>query len=47
MGRIDLMEAEAVMDLINSQNDLARQIAINELQGYGSNLIKKLREDFN
>ena len=39
------MEAEAVMDLINSQNDLARQIAINELQGYGSNLIKKLRED--
>ena len=44
-GRIDLMEAEAVMDLINSQNDLARQIAINELQGYGSNLIKKLRED--
>lgn len=44
-GRIDLMEAEAVMDLINSQNDLSRQIAINELQGYGSNLIKKLRED--
>ena len=44
-GRIDLMQAEAVSDLISSQNDKARQVAIKGLQGYGSNLIKDLRND--
>ena len=44
-GRIDLMQAEAVSDLINSKTDKARKIAINGLRGNGSNLIKKLRED--
>ena len=44
-GRINLMEAEAVMDLINGKTEEARRIAINNLQGMGSNLISQLRED--
>ena len=44
-GRIDLMEAEAVMDLINGKTEEARKIAIQELNGNGSKLISKLRED--
>lgn len=44
-GRIDLMQAEAVSDLINSKTDKSRKIAINGLRGNGSNLIKNLRDD--
>jgi len=44
-GRIDLMEAEAVMDLINGKTEEARRLAINQIQGEGSKLIKKLRSD--
>ncbi len=44
-GRINLMEAEAVMDLINGKTEEARKMAIKELEGLGSNLIKKLREE--
>ncbi len=44
-GRINLMEAEAVMDLINGKTEEARRIAINNLQGLGSSLISKLRQD--
>ena len=44
-GRIDLMEAEAVMDLINGKTEEARKIAISELNGSGSKLISNLRED--
>lgn len=44
-GRIDLMEAEAVMDLINTKTDSSRKISINQLQGYGSKMIKDLRND--
>ena len=44
-GRINLMEAEAVMDLINGKTEQSRRIAINNLQGMGSNLIKRLRND--
>ena len=44
-GRIDLMEAEAVMDLINGKTEEARKIAIQELNGRGSEYISKLRED--
>ena len=44
-GRIDLMEAEAVMDLINGKTEEARKIAIQELNGKGSKLISNLRED--
>jgi len=44
-GRIDLMQAEAVSDLINSENDKARKVAINGIKGNASNLIKDLRHD--
>ncbi len=43
-GRIDLMEAEAIMDLINSETEKERKVAINNLQGNSSNLIKELRK---
>ena len=44
-GRIDLLEAEATMDLISSATDKARKISINTLTGETSNLIKDLRSD--
>ncbi len=44
-GRIDLMEAEAVMDLINGKTEEARKIAMSNLNGTGSKLISKLREE--
>lgn len=44
-GRIDLLEAEATMDLISSATDKARKISINTLTGETSNLIKDLRND--
>ena len=44
-GRIDLMEAEAVMDLINGKTEEARKVAIKELNGNGSKLISNLREE--
>ncbi len=43
-GRIDLMQAEAVSDLINSETEKERKIAINGLEGNSSKLIKKLRQ---
>lgn len=42
-GRIDLTQAEAVMDLINVKTDTARQIAINNLKGNTTKKIKLLR----
>ena len=44
-GRIDLIEAEAVSDLINSETELERKVAINGINGNLSNLIKKLRQE--
>ncbi len=44
-GRIDLVEAEAVSDLINSETDVERRVAIQGLSGNLSNLIKNLRRD--
>ena len=43
-GRIDLMEAESVMDLINAKNNEARKLAIKGLNGDNSNVIRRLRE---
>ena len=43
-GRIDLTQAEAVMDLINVKSDTARQIAINNLKGNTTKKIRNLRE---
>ena len=44
-GRIDLLEAEAVMDMINSKTETQRQMASNQLNGKVSNLINDLRSD--
>ena len=43
-GRIDLTESEGVMDLINSETELTRKMAINELSGNVSKLIEDTRE---
>ena len=46
-GRIDLVKAEAVMDLINSKTEKARDLAIRQLDGQVSNEIFKLRTIIN
>lgn len=43
-GRIDLTESEGVMDLINSETELTRKMAINQLSGRVSKLITDLRD---
>ena len=42
-GRIDLSEAEAVMDVIASENDMALKNSMRQLQGSVSDKIKDLR----
>lgn len=44
-GRIDLLEAEAVMDLINAKTNTQRELATNQITGKVSDLINKLRDD--
>ena len=44
-GRIDLLEAEAVMDIINSKTEKSLNLAVNQLSGRVSNLIVDLRDD--
>ncbi len=44
-GRIDLVEAEGVMDLINSKTEKSRNLAINQLSGNSSEHIKSLRQE--
>ena len=41
-GRIDLIEAESIMDLINSKTESARKLAINGATGRLSNLIRNI-----
>ena len=43
-GRIYLIEAEGVMDLINSKTEKSRKLAINQVNGEVSKLIKNLRQ---
>ncbi len=43
-GRIDLIEAEGIMDLINSKTEISRNLAINQVNGSTSQLIKDLRQ---
>ena len=43
-GRIDLLEAEAVMDIISSKTEKALSQAINQLSGNISNLINELKQ---
>ncbi|MGG0625983.1 tRNA uridine-5-carboxymethylaminomethyl(34) synthesis GTPase MnmE [Bacillus sp. FSL M7-0307] len=42
-GRIDLSQAEAVMDLIRAKTDRAMNVAITQMEGRLSGLIKRLR----
>lgn len=42
-GRIDLVEADGIMNLISAKTDKARQLSINQLSGKVSNLIKDIR----
>ncbi len=44
-GRIDLSQAEAVIDVINSKSDLALKSSVSQLGGSISRKIKKLREE--
>ena len=44
-GRIDLTEAEGVIDLINSKTDISRKIALNQVGGKVSNMIRNLRDE--
>ena len=43
-GRIDLIEAESVMDLIDAKTESARKMAINGVDGRLSSKINKLRD---
>ena len=44
-GRIDLLEAEAVGDLISSETEKSRKLAINQISGKLSKNINELRQD--
>ena len=43
-GRIDLIEAEGIMNLINSKTETSRNLALNQVSGKTSQLIKDLRQ---
>lgn len=43
-GRIDLSQAEAVIDLIRSKTDRAMTVALNQMEGRLSKLIRSLRQ---
>ena len=44
-GRIDLTQAEGIMNLIESKSEISRNLSINQLTGSVSTLIKSLRSD--
>ena len=44
-GRIDLSQAEAVMDLIRAKTDRAMNVALGQMEGKLSKLIHKLRQE--
>jgi tRNA modification GTPase len=44
-GRLDLSQSEAVMDLIRAKTDKSMKVALNQLDGDLSRLIKALRKD--
>jgi len=43
-GRMDLTQAEAVIDLIHSRTELSRQAAVNQLEGRLKAEVRKMRE---
>jgi len=44
-GRIDLEEADGIMNLINAKTEKARMLSINQVSGKVSKMISNLRED--
>ncbi|MGL5347139.1 MAG: tRNA uridine-5-carboxymethylaminomethyl(34) synthesis GTPase MnmE [Peptostreptococcaceae bacterium] len=44
-GRIDLSQAEAIIDVIKAKTDMAHEVAQNQLEGSLSNKIKQLRHN--
>ena len=44
-GRIDLIESESVMDIIDSKTEEARQLALISLKGNTTKLVQKFRND--
>ena len=44
-GRLDLSQSEAVMDLIRAKTDKSMKVALNQLDGNLSRLIRNLRQD--
>ena len=44
-GRIDLSQAEAVIDVINAKNEYALKSSLNQLKGSVQKAIKEIRED--
>src|SRR5690625_7534242 len=44
-GRIDLSQAEAVMDLIRAKTDQAMDVALDQIDGRLSRLIRQLRQE--
>lgn len=44
-GKMDLSQAEAVADLISSENEAAHQVAMQQMRGGFSNELAKLREE--
>ena len=43
-GRLDLSQAEAVMDVISSKTELSHEAALGQLEGYLSSEVKRMRE---
>ena len=44
-GRIDLVEAEAVMDIVNSKTEKAREQSISQLEGKLTGILRKFRQE--
>lgn len=44
-GRMDLTQAEAVIDIIHSHTDLSRQAAVNQLEGRLKTEVRSMREE--
>ena len=43
-NKIDLMQAESIVDLINAETEMQHKLAINQLQGKSSNFYNSLRQ---
>ena len=44
-GRIDLIEAESIMDVINAKTDKARKLSMHQVEGRVSTIIKNFRQE--